>query len=419
MYHLRPNRPEIRAALGDGYLSNGYLALALVTYRDFLKRWPQHPLSADVREIVQKLEEHLPQAFAEIGLTFETDLEFACQHDEAQICLDSGAYSRAKALNEKLQRQKPDFIPPLNNLAQIYWLEGDLSRAIEMCQHVLAIQEDNVHALGNLIRFLYLAGRQAEAAPLLERLKASKARAFRRWTKIAEILAFIGDDAGMIALAQQAKKEADESELDALFYHVWAVSEAMLGQESAAKSHWKRALDLDPSFELARDNLDDLNKPRHERNGPWAFPFSQMLPRKVFQEMFQLAQRAEKRGRAADGGFRRSVQQFLDAHAEILQLVPLLLERGDAKARDFVIMLAEISGHPELLSLLQEYALGQKGSDRSRLRAAQALVKFGRLPRGQVNMWIEGEYRPILLLGFEITPEPVLDAYPSSPRQGS
>lgn len=412
LHRLTPNRAEIKLGLAGAYLANDCPALALITFRELLKRWPQHEQAEDVRKTVRGLEELLLNLFRDAGLNSETDLDFICQHEEAQVCMSSGEFTRAKLLIEKLQRQKADFVPPLNNLSQIYWLEGDLLRAIETAQRVLAIDADNLHATGNLIRFLYLVGQKEEAAPLLERLKSSPPKDSQPWTKIAETLAFIGDDQGMLDLAARAEKEAQPGELDEIFYHYLAVSECLLGKEKEARKHWQRALKINPAFSPARENLDDLKKPPHERNGPWAFPLAQMLPRKIVQEMARFLKKQSQKGSNAEAALRT----FIDSHPELLAMAPLFLERGDAQAHEYVFMMADISGHPDLLSLLKNYALGQKGSDESRMKAAQILSNFNVLPSGKVEMWIRGKRQSLILLGFEITPEPMTDQYPLSKK---
>ncbi len=415
LHRLKPNRPDFKLGMAEAYMANGYFNLALVTFREFLKRWPQHEQAGQAREAVQVLEEKLPKILAEAGLNFESDLEFACRNEEVQVCMNTGEYARAKTLVEKMQREKPEFVPALNNLSQVYWLEGDLPRAIETCQRVLAIKPDNIHALANLVRYLYLAGRsKEEAAPFIERLKTSQAPAADRWLKIAEALVFIGDDAGMLALAEQAVKEAASGELNGYFYHFWAVSEAMTGREKEAKSHWQRALKLAPYLEIVRENLEDLKKPPHERKGPVAFQFVQMISLKTVNELERLTKQAASR--RGEGHLLVAVQRFLDAHPGLIEMAPLFLERGDAHTKEFVIMNADVSGHPGLLSRLKEYAFGQKGSDESRLKAAQILSKHNFIPPGQIKMWIRGKWQPILLLGFEVTPEPMLDQEPLKPQ---
>jgi predicted Zn-dependent protease len=407
LYKLRPNSPDINLGLAGAYLNTGRMALALQTLERFLDRWPAHPAADDARKTIQALQKGMENIIAELELPEEEGLEFARKHEELQVCLDAGQYQRGKSLAKELRERKPDFAPAFNNLSQIYWLEGNLPEAIRTCQQVLEFEPDNVHALGNIVRFLYLSGRRDETPTYVERLKKSKAKAADRWKKISETLSFIGDDEGMLSLRVRAVQEGGLEEIDEFFYHFLAVSESMLGQESAAKSDWKHALKINPTFTLAQENIADLKRPKHKRNGPWAYPLGQMLPEKVILEMASVVKRAAK-SRDEDA-FQPTVQRFLNTHPEILQLAPLLLERGELVGKEFVINMADMSGHIEFLSLLKEFAFGQRGSDDMRMKAAQVLSKHNAVPTGEVNMWIAGERNPILLLGFEITPEPIFD----------
>jgi tetratricopeptide (TPR) repeat protein len=407
LYKLRPNSPDINLGLAGAYLKNGRMALALQTFERFLDRWPGHPAADDARKTLQALQKCMENIIAELELSEEEGLEFARKHEELQVCLDTSQYQRGKSLAKELRERKPDFAPALNNLSQIYWLEGNLPEAIRTCQQVLEFEPDNVHALGNLVRFLYLSGRRDEAPTYVERLKKSKAKAADRWKKIGETLSFIGDDKGMLSLRERVLKEGGLEEIDENFYHFLATSEAMLGQESAAKSDWKHALKINPTFTLAQENIADLKRPKHERNGPWAYPLGQMLPEKVIREMTSVVERAAKSKNEA--AFQPTVQHFLNMHPEILQFAPLLLERGELMGKEFVINVADMSGHPGFILLLKEFAFGQEGPDDLRLKAAQVLSKHNAAPTGEVNMWIAGEWKPILLLGFEITPEPIFD----------
>jgi tetratricopeptide (TPR) repeat protein len=414
LHKLRPNSPDINLGLARAYLKNFRPALALRTFARFLDRWPGHPSADDARKTVEDLQRGLQEAYLALKLPEDASFEFACKHEELQVCLASGQYQRGKSLVEELQERKPDFAPAYNNLSQIYWLEGDLPKAIQVCNEVLGFEPDNVHALGNIVRYLYLSGQKSEAPQYVERLKKSTAEASDRWKKISETLSFIGDDEGMLSLREQVLKEGGSKEVDETFYHFLAVSEAMLGQENAAKADWKRALKINPNFIPAQENLADLKRPKHERNGPWAIPFAQMITEKVILEMTRVVERAAKS--KDDAAFHPTIQRFLDAHPELLQLAPLLLERGDHTAKELVINIADMSAHPGFLALLKEFAFGQKSSDEVRLKAAQILSKHNAAPTGKVDMWIKGQWTQILLLGFEITPEPMLDEDPMRPK---
>jgi tetratricopeptide (TPR) repeat protein len=404
---LRPNSPDYNLGLAGAYISNGYMVLAQQTFEKFIQRWPGHPKVVEAQKALEILLAGLPNVLTGLNMPESDALAFAAKHEELRVYLETEQFQRGKSLAKELLQIKADFPPIYNNLSQIYWLEGDLPKAIETCKKVLDFESDNIHALSNIIRFLYMAGKKDETTPYVGRLKESKAGAAEKWRKISEALSFIGNDQGMIELKTRAIKDGETKYLDEFFYHYAAVSEVMLGRESEARSDWEQALEIRPDFSPAQENIDDLNLPPHKRNGAWAHSLSEMLPAKTIQEMVSIIQRAAKEKK--EKSIVTAIQRFLDSHVELLHLSALLLERGDLDAKEYVLKIADLSEHPDFLALLKEFAFGQKGSDKLRMDAAQILSKHHVAPSGMVKMWINGEWREILLLGFEITPEPMMD----------
>ena len=413
LHSLRPNNPEYNLGLAGAYLIRGYVYLALQAFERFLSRWPGHPKADEVRATIKEVRDEFDPFLSELHLEESEAIAFARKHDELKMGLDTGQYQRGKSLAKELLQIKPEFAPVRNNLSQIYWLEGDYNQAIETCREVLASEPDNIHALSNIIRFLYLSGRKDETPEFLKKLKESKAHAAESWKKLAEVLSFIGDDHGMMELKARAQKEALPGELDEYFYHYTAVSEWMLGQEKQAGKDWEQALELRSGFTPAQENLDDLKQAKHERSGPWAHSLGEMVSEKTVRELTGVVERAAKNKN--ENNFQPAVQRFLDKHPEILQLAPLILERGEPIAKQLIVNLTDMSGHKGFLDVLKEFAFGQVGSDKLRMEAAQVLSKHNAVPAGKVKLWLEGNWREILLLGFEITPEPTFEI-PLKPR---
>ncbi len=171
LHDLTPNRAEVKLGLAGGYLSNGRLALALQTFQQFLKKWSNHERASEVRETVAKLETGLADILSQLGLSIENGLEFAAKHEELQVLMEIGELKRCKQLAKQLINQKPDFVPPLNNLSQVFWLDGDLLAAIETAHKVLEIESDNIHALSNLTRYLFMLGKKDEIPGLCKKLE--------------------------------------------------------------------------------------------------------------------------------------------------------------------------------------------------------------------------------------------------------
>jgi tetratricopeptide (TPR) repeat protein len=189
----RPEDPELLLALGGVYMANLRPALALRTFRHFLERWPDHKRARDVRKSVNSLTDKLPGILVEMGLAGEEDLELAALHEEAQSLMERGQFAAARHAAEKLSSLRPGFVPALNNLSQVYFIEGNRERAIEAAQQVLALDPANYHALSNLTRYLCLIGRVKEAGEWAARLKAIKSERMDVWVKKAEALSYLGE----------------------------------------------------------------------------------------------------------------------------------------------------------------------------------------------------------------------------------
>ena len=404
LHEIMPNRADVKLGLAGAYIANGYPVLALQTFRQFLKHWPHDERAADVTKTIHQLEQGLEIILAELGDASERGYEFTCRHEESRFMMETGNFSGFRRLAEKLLQQRPDFIPILNNLSQVEWLEGNLAQAIETCRKVLEVEPQNIHALSNLPRFLFMQGQLDKADQTAKQLKESDAPAVDYWTKKAEGLSFIGDDDGVLALIEQAKNARETNQLNEMVWHWGAVAEYRKGNIAKARSYWKKCTKLAPYFELGVKNLDELKKPVHERMCPQAFSLEQWIPRKTLEPFAFAVKRA---ARKTDESLQKETSEYLDHHPEFIQFVPAALAGGDQASREFAIQLVDMTAHPALLQSLKGFSLGQEGPDRLRLEGSQILSKHGVFKSGEmVDLWIEGEWKSIMLLGFQISYDP-------------
>lgn len=400
---IENNDPDAALGMAGAYMTNFRPALAIKAFQQFLRRWPDHERAAEARQTMEKLQTTLQQEMDEFNLPEAETLELACQNEEVRFFMDHHQLHQGRQAAEKLLKKYPDLVPAINNLSMIKAFEGEPDQAIDLAYKVLEITPNNVHALSNLTRWLFLSGNQLEANEMAQLLKASRAPAADLSLKKAEALAYLGDYEGILELFQQAKQVDKSAEHNPVFLHLVAVAKYNLGQEREARRLWRQALKLSPSFDLARQNLDDLNRPIGERNAPWAFPLQYWVNEKRIQELYQAIELASRR--KSEQAVRTKTQKFLEQNPEIISLAPDLLQHGDAVCREFVLNLTRTTLDPALLEAIKKFALGQRGSDDLRLQAAQLLVEVGLLPAGPVRMWAKGVWRDLLMLDFEITPE--------------
>lgn len=436
---LEPNNATHFFALGMACMGNVHPLMALQSLRQGLALDPNHDVADEARRTLADLEPLLEDILADMGLTEADGLDIAVLHERGQACLGRGDYAEARTLTTTVIERHPTFLPAQNNLSLVFWAEGDVAAAIAQAESVLAQQPDNVHALANLVRFYALTQRPDQARPYAERLGASHANAWDGWTKKAEALTLLADDAGLVALldelesleskafdadaantdakpkpADNAKakdKEADNAEANdprpspsAMFYHWVAVALARTGDPKRAKAQWQVALSKDANLALAKDNLADLRLPIGQRHGAWPLSWDQWLTPPTLEDFKQTVNPTQqKRG----DQLVNKLEKFLESHADFVAMLPRIAERGGPMGQQFLLMMAQQVKHPELLATLKEFALGQNGTDNMRNRAATLAAEAKLLAKTNVPLWVNGTWQTIDLMSFEIHQEVV------------
>ena len=282
---------------------------------------------------------------------------------------------------------------------------GDLTEAIALAQQVLEFDQNNFQALGNLVRFYVLSGETELAEKYLNQLKALDNEALEIWVKKAESLALFGDWSGLVELGKEAESSDFSTDLTALFWHCVAVGYANSGQKTKARQLWEKSLKIQPGFEYAQKNLENIKLPLGEQDTPWAFSMNEWLSSKLKEDIKQIAVDSETEDKNKS---QLMAKKIIKQNPQIINLIPTLLKRGSPLDRQFAIYLATSTKKPELLEALKEFAFGQEGSDQERLEVAQKLNQKGLIPSGNVKMWIKGEETEILLMAMEINDEPTV-----------
>lgn len=403
---LDPDDPDVVLSLAGAYMINVLPVLAWQSFRQFLEQWPQHRRADEVKETIHQLEERVDEFLVEMNLSGEKGYEVAAMHEEVQVLFARQKYNEGRELAEKLLERQPHFVPALNNISQTYYIEGDLEQAIATARRVLEFEPDNYHALSNLTRYLCLSGQKTEAGQTAEQLKKTESERIDLWIKKAEALTYLGDDRGVLDAFEGAKQSnlLEPPLGDPLLYHLAAVAAMRLDNKKQAIRYWEQALKIAPGLHLAAANLADLQQPVSEQHAPWPFYLSNWLPGQIVEELRTRLASLPKG--ANEERITEMTRDFLRRHPEVENIIPTLLERGDPQARQLALTIATFAEMPVLIEALRDFALSRHGPDKLRHQAAQTASQAGAMPAGQVRMWLEGEWRDIVLMGFEIYFEP-------------
>lgn len=392
--------------LGSVYLNNLHPLMALHTFRQALALAPDHEISSEVRKTIKQLEPVEKEALARLALSEPGGSEIAMLHEQGQVYLEQGDYREARQAEEKILESRPDFIPALNNLSLVSWMEQDAAGAISTAQAVLAMEPDNIHALSNLIHFLVLSGDAEAARPYGARLKSSRADAWDGWTKKVEGLTYLADDESVVAIWQEAQAaKVSDASASPQFYHLSAVALARTGDEKKAIAQWKKALARNPGWAIAEANLNDIRQPIDQRHGAWPFAWKQwLLPASAaqFHELIKTNVKSKKMDKMV-----ANFEVFFNRHADVVAMLPRLLERGGPDGQDFFLHTVTQMKTPMLLAIIKDFALSQSGTDQMRFQAAKLADEANLMPREMVSLWIQGEWREMMLRAYTFHDEPL------------
>ncbi|MCC5896985.1 MAG: tetratricopeptide repeat protein [Phormidium sp. BM_Day4_Bin.17] len=404
LVELTPDDADTLYALGNIYMVKMYPLAASQVLERALTIAPEHESAARAREILSTITPKIPEILEELG---SDDFEAALLHERGQMYLAQGNYPAAREAELEVIQRYPGFVPARNNLALVNWSEGNVEEAIATSKAVLDSEPDNIHALSNLVHFLVVSGDTEAAQVYGDRLKTSPGNGWDPWTKRVEALSYLADDAGIVEMLDQAEADdVDDSPVGALFFHLTAVALARTGDRNRALTQWKKALKHDPDIPdiTVKENLNNIRRPVGERHGAWPFSWEQWLLPTTARDLRDTI--IGLRDNPGDDHTDVLMGQLFQRHPEFLTKLPRIMERGGPLGQEFGVVMAQQLQTPEVLEIIKDFALGQNGSDSMRNRAASIATRAGLLRKDKVTLWIQGEWRELVVAGYEISPEP-------------
>ena len=410
---MMPKNPENWHGLAQAYGMGDFPGLCYTTLREYLRRFPDDDRFAEVSEMADLLKAEMPGKLAELAFpATDEGLELICLHEEAQVLLHQDKLAAAKEKAEKLISRMPDFTPAYNNLSLILFMNGEAERAVDAARATLVKHAENCHALANLVQYSLFLGRPDEAKNYANRLRVVDSVLPDVWVKKMEAFTFIGDHEAVIEVYRLTRKTAAFAGVDNFCKHLAAYAFFQLGEEKEARKLWRKILKDDPNYDLAVENLEQIDLPQNERI-VYALVLGRWVPRHYIAELVEETGKL-KEGRSFEKNFQKKIARFFEKNPNILGVLPILLERGDQAGKDFALRLLRSAATPESFAALKEFAFSQNGTDQMRHKTAMALAEADVIPK-DVRLWVGGEWHEMRLQIFDVSSEKVV-TYPLKPK---
>jgi tetratricopeptide (TPR) repeat protein len=409
---LDPKQADYYLLAAIAYMAAGYRTFAFRARQQWLRSTPYGPLLADMRQLDQahraSLEElhvrHRPRDAKAVE-------EAGYRLDEGRWALNQGQWAEALRHSRAAAALLPGWPPPRNNATvALYYMER-YAEAITEAEAVLReCDPDNVHALSNLARCHLIAGDGARANEYGDRLARRLLPDPDSIIKAVEGLAILDRDADIDRIMGEASKKFDDPStgaaqvLPAEVYVHWGIAAANLGRRKEALLLLRRAQKAGAQTPLLKDTLEALEQGRPGPGIADRFPqfhHTELIGREALDATLKLMKQEEKTGRRDE----RAWADLLRRYPQLPLVARKILYETPNAVGPMAHLLASMRT-PAAVETLREFVGGQKGTQDERVQVLHIMQEAGILPPGaQVEMWIEGQHRPIQPILQEISDE--------------
>lgn len=393
--HLDPHDDAYRhdLALCALKLDCPYLCLKLID--DYLKRFPNSAQRDEIVEVQTTIRQELAKRAAQDTIPAHVDMEALADLDEGRLWISYGETGEGRRALMKAARRLPNNPSVQNNIALSYAVDGNLTKALEITNQVLAAHPDNLFAQAIRGQLLVRLGREDEARTLIHQLAQENPTAGDPWIKIAEACAYAHEhqlvlnvcERGLAARLPGGSLPAFTATLQCFI----GTAQAFLGNQKKARAAWKKVIPQSPYYQVAQANLD-----QHRTHGPFYFLLPSWMPRPWLEGLADIGLRSQRR---SPERLRSEIEKYLARTPGLAETVSLMFERGDPIGLETALHLADMLPLPGLV----QFAAGSRGTDDQRMSALNLAQRHGLIPEGQpFTMLIDGKPTDIIPLDFEV-----------------
>ena len=388
--------PEVLLLLGTAYWEYALPSHTLLTLREC----PRSELNEEAAKHVQFMMEDSTEKIGLVAAMHDISprkMEHAAYLMESgRIANERGEYAEGVKASKEAARLVRNWTPPRNNLALAYFALGQWDEAIAAETEVLEhIDDQNTHALGNMVRFLTASGNTDEARLYLTRLEQAEATDPDDYIKIAEAYATLEEDSKVYATLKRAWGE--EAELNASMLRFLGTAAANLGKDQEALVYWTEALQLDPASFRIQNFLDALRQGIKKSAPAYRFPYfsgQNMVSEQAFEDFINRLGSL----RMSEEKTEQEMRSFGEKYPYVADIFSDLLWYGGENEQASSIETLRMLGSERAVAALQAFALSQVGNEDQRIMALNVLLDLGVFSEDEpVRLWLKGQWREVLL----------------------
>lgn len=409
---LDPQHADYYLLAAISYSAAGYYGFAQRARQQWLRSAPYGPLLDEMRQLDAEYRagaELLRDTYHLRDVKIAVDAGYRL--DEGRWALFQGDWTKALQHSRAAAELIPGWPPPRNNASTALFFLGRYAEAIAAARDVLRDCDPvNVHALANLVRYHVIVRDEAAADEYADRLAGLPLpEDVEDVVKQVEGLAFRDRDADIARILVAARKQFGD--LPPPLYVRWGIAEANAGRRRAALTHLRRAQEAGINTALLRATLDGLERKQPGPSLADRYPqtsFTDLIAPEAMEEVGKLLVQDEKRGSFDQRAWADMVRRYPQ--------LPLVARRMLYEASGAVLSMARLLASlrtPDATATLREFVGRPKGSDEERLQVLRLMQSAGMLPpETEIDVWIDGERRPIRNMFQEISDEFVPDYRP-------
>jgi tetratricopeptide (TPR) repeat protein len=227
------------------FMANNYAHLGLFQEANkYAMMYLKHEPDGEFAEDTEDLLDLLSIETSDDDIDFEVEDELILKQEQARELLETGNLQEAIELLNEITQEYPEFWSAYNNLALAHFYTGEIATASRLLEEVLAKNPGNLHALCNMLVFLYYQRKNRKVKELTKKLECIYPILIEHRYKLGATFGLIGRYD--LAFKWLRKLQRQGFDGDETFYYWLAYSAYFTGNISIAESAWKRVIEDNP-----------------------------------------------------------------------------------------------------------------------------------------------------------------------------